>query len=215
MSEKPAMTGVRHKLIAAVEVSVGGAVLAVLLLVLLSRLYGMPWYAYGNLFSTTVYPPIVIEMGAAYHTIVGFSFVFLYFVASGLLFTCCFPLRRAGIGPYLLGLFYALILFMVGDRLWWESWSRYIVIYGIHSHLMWAHAVFGAALGTIVSRRLSLAHPAVVAESVPVDSEYGDANPAVPTAVSPEEETAHVAGVLLDVSENDGAQTEQKREDIG
>jgi|GEM_PF-2307165 len=213
MSEKPAMTGVRHKLVAAVEVSVGGAVLAVLLLVLLSRLYGMPWYAYGNLFSTAVYPPIVIEMGAAYHTIVGFSFVFLYFVASGLMFTCCFPLRRGGIGPYLLGVFYALILFMVGDRVWWESWSRYIVIYGIHSHLMWAHIVFGAVLGTIVSRRMALAIPRATDEPVLNASEDAEPDSPVRSAITSAEETSHVVGVLLEVPENESLPDERKRED--
>lgn len=147
----------RYALIAGLEVSVSGALAALALLVLLSRLSGLPWYAYGNLFSTSVYPASVLEAAPGYHTLAGFALAFLYFVAGGLLFSLIFPVRRGGAGPYLLGVFFALALFMAGDRLWWQSWATYVVIYGVHSHLMWSHVAFGVVLGAIARRRARLA----------------------------------------------------------
>jgi hypothetical protein len=146
----------RTTLVAGFEVSVAAALVALLLLVVLSRFAGMPWFAYGNLFATTVYSADVLEVSYGYHTLAGFSLGFLYFVFAGLVFALVFPSRRHGAGPYLVGVFFALLLFMAGDRLWWQQWSRYIVIYGIHSHLMWAHVVFGCVLGALGGRRASL-----------------------------------------------------------
>lgn len=129
------------------------------LLVLLAKLSGMPWFAYGNLFSTIIYSAAALEAPAGYHTLAGFALAFLYFVTCGVLFAFLFPGRRTGAGPYFVAVFFALLLFMAGDRLWWQSWSAFIVIYGVHSHLMWAHVVFGVALGALARRRASLEAP--------------------------------------------------------
>lgn len=140
-------------LVAGLEVSVMAALAAIGLVVGLGRFSGMPWYAYGNLFSTVVYSREALEAAPGYHTAAGFALVFLYFVASGLIFAFLFPSRRKGAGPHLVGICFAMALFMAGDRIWWQQISSFIVIYGIHSHLMWAHVVFGAFLGGVARRR--------------------------------------------------------------
>ncbi len=150
---------VRCSLVAGLEVSVLGAVVAILLLITLGRFTGMPWHAYGNLFSTVLYSPDALETAPGYHTAAGFALVFLYFVASGLVFAIVFPSRRKGSGPYLVAVFFAIALFMAGDRIWWQQISSYIVIYGVHAHLMWAHVVYGVVLGTIARRRIRLECP--------------------------------------------------------
>jgi predicted anti-sigma-YlaC factor YlaD len=154
----------RTTLVAGLEVSVAAALAALTLLVLLSRFSGMPWFAYGNLFATTMYSADLLEVAHGYHTFAGFSLAFLYLVGCGLLFAAIFPSRRKGAGPYLVGVFFALALFMAGDRLWWQQWSRYIVIYGVHSHLMWAHVVFGVVLGALGGRRARMEADAVTAQ---------------------------------------------------
>lgn len=149
----------RYSLVAGLEVSVMGALSAIALLVALGRFSGMPWYAYGNLFSTVLYSREVLEAAPGYHTLAGFALAFLYFVGSGLAFAIVFPGRRRGAGPFLVAVFFAIALFMAGDRIWWQRISSYIVIYGIHAHLMWAHVVYGVVLGGIARRRTRLECP--------------------------------------------------------
>jgi len=151
----------RRSLIAGLEVSVIAALAAIGLLVMLSRFNEMPWYAYGNLFATVVYSPATLEADSGYHTLAGFAMVFLYFVSSGLAFAVLFPGQRGGAGPYLVAVSFALALFMAGDRIWWQRLSSYIVIYGIHSHLMWSHVVFGVVLGSVVRRRARMGSPPI------------------------------------------------------
>ncbi|MCW5962868.1 MAG: hypothetical protein KIT83_02425 [Bryobacterales bacterium] len=156
----PSLRGyLRCSLVAGLEVSAIGALAAIALLMALGRFAGMPWYAYGNLFSTVLYSPNVLEAAPGYHTLAGFALVFLYFVASGLAFAVIFPGRRRGAGPYLVAVFFAVALFMAGDRIWWQRISSYIVIYGVHAHLMWAHVVYGVVLGGVARRRTRLEHP--------------------------------------------------------
>ncbi|MCU0227971.1 MAG: hypothetical protein MUF01_10065 [Bryobacterales bacterium] len=138
---------------AGVEVSALAALGSIAFLVALGRFAGMPWHAYGNLFSTVLYSRDVLEADPGYHTAAGFALVFLYFVACGLLFALAFPSNRKGVGPHLVGICFALALFMAGDRVWWQQISSFIVIYGIHAHLMWTHVVFGAMLGAVSRRR--------------------------------------------------------------
>lgn len=149
----------RFSLVAGLEVSVMGALAALGLLILLGRFTGMPWHAYGNLFSTVFYSRDVLEADPGFHTAAGFALVFLYFTASGLIFSVGFPSNRRGPGPYLVAVFFALALFMAGDRVWWQQISSFIVIYGIHAHLMWAHVVFGVCLGNLARRRRRLESP--------------------------------------------------------
>ena len=139
---------------AGLEVSALGAALAIALLVLLSRFSSMPWYSYGNLLATGIYPSTVLDERQGYWTFAGFSLAFLYFVGAGLLYSVVFRSRRRGIGPHLVGVAYALGLFLAGDRLWWQAWSPYIIIYGVHAHLMWSHVVFGVSLGWLPARRV-------------------------------------------------------------
>jgi hypothetical protein len=172
MNASPHGRPFRHTVIAGLEVAVGGALAALGLLVVLSRLSGLPWYAYGNLLSTSVYPLTVLETPPGYHTLAGFALGFLYFVAAGLLFSLVFPIRRGGAGPYLLGVFFSLVLFMLGDRYWWQSWVTYVVVYGVHSHLMWSHVAFGVVLGTIVRRRARLEERSLMIEDAELPSNW-------------------------------------------
>lgn len=143
-----------HWLAAGVEVSVLGALAALGLMVVLSGFSGMPWYSYGNLISTGVYPPTVLDQSPGYWTASGFALGFLYFVTAGLPFSLVFRSRRRGVGPHLVGVAYALALFMAGDRLWWQHGLPYLIVYGVHAHLMWSHVVFGVALGWLPARRV-------------------------------------------------------------
>lgn len=140
------------RLAAGVEVSALGGLSALALMTLLAGFSGMRWYRYGNLFSIGLYPSTIFDAGIGYWTLAGFSLAFLYFMVAGTLFAFGFRSRRRGIGPYLVGVAFSLVLFLAGDRLWWQSWSPYLVIYGDHSHLLWGHAVFGIALGWLPAR---------------------------------------------------------------
>lgn len=153
MSVRKSLANSTKWLAAGMEVSVFGSVLALSLLVVLSGFDGMHWYSYGNLFSIGLYSPTVLDMRFGYWSLAGFALAFLYFVVIGMLFACVFRSRRRGIGPHLVGVAYALAFFLTGDRLWWQAWSPYLVIYGIHAHLMWSHVLFGAALGWLPARR--------------------------------------------------------------
>jgi hypothetical protein len=152
-----------------IEVSVLGALLALGLMVVLSGFAGMPWYSYGNLIATGVYPPTVLDERAGYWTASGYALAFLYFAGTGVLFSLVFRSRRRGVGPHLVGVAYALALFMAGDRYWWQYWSPYLIVYGIHAHLMWSHVVFGVALGWLPTRRaLRDPSPEATAETQPL-----------------------------------------------
>ncbi|MCC6264368.1 MAG: hypothetical protein IT169_12385 [Bryobacterales bacterium] len=140
------------RLAAGVEVSAFGALSALALMTVLAGFSGMRWYRYGNLFSIGLYPTTIFDAGFGYWTLAGFSLAFLYFVFAGTLFALVFRARRRGIGPYFVGVAFSLVLFLVGDRLWWQSWSPFLVIYGDHSHLFWSHVVFGIALGWLPTR---------------------------------------------------------------
>lgn len=140
-------------LAAGVEVSVFGSLFALSLMVVLSGFAGMHWYIYGNLFSIGLYPPSVLDARLGYWSFAGFALAFLYFVAIGMLFACVFRSRRRGVGPHLVGVAYSLLFFLAGDRLWWQAWSPYLVIYGVHAHLMWSHVLFGVVLGWLPARR--------------------------------------------------------------
>jgi hypothetical protein len=147
------LRGTVHWLAAGIEVSVLGALLALGLMVVLSGFAGMPWYSYGNLIATGVYPPTVLDERTGYWTASGYALAFLYFAVAGAMFALVFRSRRRGVGPHLVGVAYALALFMAGDRYWWQYWSPYLIIYGMHAHLMWGHVVFGVALGWLPARR--------------------------------------------------------------
>ncbi|MDZ7639846.1 MAG: hypothetical protein U5J83_16615 [Bryobacterales bacterium] len=165
MSDQAWLKSTVRWLAAGLEVSALGGLLAIGLMVVLSGFSGMPWYSYGNLFATGVYPPTILDARTGYWTLTGFALAFLYFVSTGLVFALVFRSRRRGVGPHLAGVAYALALFMAGDRLWWQSFSPYIVIYGIHSHLMWGHVLFGATLG-LISRRRARRDPALIQATV-------------------------------------------------
>lgn len=141
-------------LAAGIEVSVLGALLALGLMVLLAGFAGMPWYSYGNLVATGVYPPTVLDERSGYWTASGYALTFLYFAGAGAAYSLVFRSRRRGIGPHLVGVAYALALFMAGDRYWWQHWSPYLIVYGMHAHLMWSHVVFGVTLGWLPARRV-------------------------------------------------------------
>lgn len=140
-------------LAAGLEVSVLGGLAALGLIAVLGGFSGMRWYRYGNLFSVGLYPSTALDAGFGYWSFAGFALAFLYFVALGLAFALVFHSRKRGVAPHLAGVAYALALFIAGDRLWWQSWSPYLVIYGNPSHLMWGHVVFGAMLGWLPAFR--------------------------------------------------------------
>lgn len=152
------MTTLRRRMAAGLEISVLGSLLSVVLLLLLAKMSGMPWHSYGNLFATGLYPDTVLDELAGYWTATGFALVFLYFTLAGILFALLFWARRTGIGPHLVGVTYALALFLLGDRYWWQLVSPYIIIYGVQAHLMWTHVLFGVVLG-LLPRRLSRYNP--------------------------------------------------------
>lgn len=151
--------GVSHRLTnglkwiaAGLEVSVFGGLLALGLMAALAGFSGMHWYRYGNLFSIGLYPATIFDAGFGYWSLAGYALAFLYFVFIGMLFACVFRGRRRGVGPHLVGVAYSLLFFLAGDRLWWQAWSPYLVIYGDHAHLLWGHVLFGFALGWLPTR---------------------------------------------------------------
>lgn len=152
MSVPPWLKNSANRLAAGVEVSVLGGLLALGLMAVLAAFSGMRWYRYGNLFSIGLYPATIFDANFGYWSLAGFALGFLYFVVAGLLFACIFRSRKRGVGPYLVGVVYALLFFLAGDRLWWQAWSPYLVIYGVQSHLLWGHILFGVALGLLPAR---------------------------------------------------------------
>lgn len=149
-------------LTAGLEAATLGGLAALGLMAMLAGFSGMRWYRYGNLFSVGLYPSTVLDAGLGYWTFAGFSLAFLYFVAAGLVFALVFRARKRGLAPHLVGIGYGLLLYIAGDRLWWQSWSPYLVIYGNPSHLMWGHIVFGVMLGripTLWAARVATARP--------------------------------------------------------
>ncbi len=152
MSVPPWLKNSANRLAAGVEVSVLGGLFALGLMAVLAAFSGMRWYRYGNLFSIGLYPATIFDANFGYWSLAGFALGFLYFVAAGVLFACIFRSRKRGMGPYLVGVAYSLLFFLAGDRLWWQAWSPYLVIYGVQSHLLWGHILFGAALGLLPAR---------------------------------------------------------------
>lgn len=149
MSNRSSTISLIRWMSAGLEASVLGGLAGVGLIVVLSGFSGMRWYRYGNLFAVGLYPSTVLDAGFGYWSLAGFALAFLYFVAQGLLFAMIFRSRRRGLAPHLVGVAYALLLYIVGDRFWWQAWSPYLVIYGNPTQLMWGHIAFGAMLGWI------------------------------------------------------------------